>query len=50
MWFQNRHLTLYWISNQMYVCPIMASTLNTPETFPGGLFLKEMAKIATCIR
>ena len=34
MWFQNKHLSLYWISNQLYALLIMVRTPNTSEILP----------------
>ena len=45
MCFHNRHLSLYWIVNQLCVCQIIARTPNTPDTFPQGYIFYEMVKI-----
>ena len=50
MWFQNKHLSLYWIVNHLFVCIKMVITPNTPDTFPEYCTLKEMVNIEICTR
>ena len=50
MWFQNKNLSLYWISNKLFRRLVMVRTPNTPDIFPEELIFEEMAKSEIFIR
>ena len=50
MWFQNKHLSLYWIVDQLCVWLTIVSTPNKLYTFPGECILYEMVKSKICTR
>ena len=44
MWFQNKHLSLYWISNHPSAWIGIVRTTNTPDKFPEEYIWYEMVK------